>query len=46
MNREEIVKNIKSKYVILKPNGEEIKIDLNDKEEVLQQQKYMRGVVI
>lgn len=35
MNREEIVKNIKSEYVILKQNGEEIKLDLENKEDVV-----------
>ncbi len=35
-NREEIVKDIKHKYLILMPDGEEIAIDLQNKEEVLQ----------
>lgn len=36
MNREEIVKNIKSEYKILKQNGEEIKLNLKNKEEVIE----------
>lgn len=35
MNREEIVKNIKSEYIILKQDGEEVKLDLQNKEEVI-----------
>ena len=36
MNIEEIVKNIKSEYKILKQNGEEIKLNLKNKEEVIE----------
>lgn len=35
LNREEVVKDIKHKYLILMPNGDEIQIDLQNKEEVL-----------
>ncbi len=35
MNREEIVKNIKSEYVVLKQNGEEVKLNLEEKEDVI-----------
>lgn len=35
MNREEVVKNIKSYYVILDQNGEEIKLNLENKEDVI-----------
>ena len=34
-NREEIVKDIKKDYFLLLPSGEEIKLDLSNKEEVL-----------
>lgn len=34
-NREEIVKDIKKDYFLLMPSGEEIKLDLKNKEEVL-----------
>lgn len=35
-NREEIVKDIKKDYFLLLPNGEEIKLNLSDKDEVLE----------
>lgn len=35
MDREEIVKNIKSEYIILKQNGEEVKLNLKNKEDVI-----------
>lgn len=35
MNREEIVKNIKSEYVILRQNGEKVKLNLENREEVI-----------
>ncbi|MFT4304948.1 MAG: aminoacyl--tRNA ligase-related protein, partial [Candidatus Woesearchaeota archaeon] len=35
MNREEILKNINSKYILLKQNGDEINLNLNNKEEVI-----------
>ena len=34
-NREDIVKDIKKDYFLLLPNGEEIKLDLSNKQEVL-----------
>ena len=35
MNREQIVENIKSRHVILMPNGKDKKIDLNNQEDAL-----------
>ena len=35
MNREEIIKNIKSEYIILKQDGEEIKLNLKNKKDVI-----------
>lgn len=35
MNREQIVKNIKSGHIILMPNGEEHQLDLNNQEDVI-----------
>ena len=35
MNREEIVKKINSRYVLLKQNGDEINLDLNNKGEII-----------
>jgi len=37
MNREEIIKNIKHKYVILKQDGSEVKLDLSNKEDVIRE---------
>lgn len=37
LNREDIVKNIKHKYLVLVPNGEEIWLDLNDKDNAIRE---------
>ena len=40
-NREEIVKDIKKDYLLLLPNGEEIKLELSNADEVLEKlEKY------
>lgn len=44
MNREEIVKNIKSEYIVLKQNGEKIKFDMNNIEDVKNKLDYINNI--